>query len=113
VRANPRTGIFVFGSEESTRSHPSVTNCPPSPAPPVGSSTVHLTDPAFGSQATELVHISEAAMVSGGMVDSLVDVVFNDPTLAEAYKVALARSRNGEPQRSPALRGRPVRSSGV
>jgi NAD(P) transhydrogenase len=48
----------------------------------------------FGSQATELVHIGQAVMVSGGTVDSLVDVVFNYPTLAEAYKVAALDAAN-------------------
>lgn len=48
----------------------------------------------FGSQATELVHIGQAVMVSGGTVDSLVDVVFNYPTLAEAYKVAALDATN-------------------
>jgi NAD(P) transhydrogenase len=42
----------------------------------------------FGSQATELVHIGQAIMTTGGTVDHLVDTVFNYPTLAEAYKVA-------------------------
>lgn len=43
---------------------------------------------AFGTGATELVHIGQAVMAHGGRVDFLVDTVFNYPTLAEAYKVA-------------------------
>jgi len=42
----------------------------------------------FGSNATELVHIGQMAIASGGTVEMLVDTVFNYPTLAEAYKVA-------------------------
>jgi NAD(P) transhydrogenase len=42
----------------------------------------------FGTNATEIVHIGQAVMGSGGTVDYLVDAVFNYPTLAEAYKVA-------------------------
>ena len=42
----------------------------------------------FGSGATDLVHIGQAVMGSGGTVDYLVDAVFNYPTLSEAYKVA-------------------------
>lgn len=43
---------------------------------------------AFGSNATELVHIGQTVMGCGGTVDYLVDSVFNYPTLAEGYKVA-------------------------
>ena len=42
----------------------------------------------FGTGATEIVHIGQAVMASGGTVDYLVDTVFNYPTLSEAYKVA-------------------------
>ena len=42
----------------------------------------------FGTDATELVHIGQAVMTTGGTVDHLVDTVFNYPTLSEAYKVA-------------------------
>ncbi len=42
----------------------------------------------FGTGATELVHIGQAIMLSDGVVDTLVDAVFNYPTLAESYKVA-------------------------
>lgn len=43
---------------------------------------------AFGTNATELVHIGQTVMGCGGTVDYLVDSVFNYPTLAEGYKVA-------------------------
>jgi NAD(P) transhydrogenase len=43
---------------------------------------------AFGTGATETVHIGQAVMGAGGTVDYLVHAVFNYPTLAEAYKVA-------------------------
>ena len=42
----------------------------------------------FGSQATELVHLGQAIMTCNGLIDQLVDTVFNYPTLSEAYKVA-------------------------
>jgi NAD(P) transhydrogenase len=42
----------------------------------------------FGSHATELVHLGQAIMTCRGLVDQLVDTVFNYPTLSEAYKVA-------------------------
>jgi NAD(P) transhydrogenase len=42
----------------------------------------------FGTNATELVHIGQAVMGSGGTVEYLVDAVFNYPTFAEAYKDA-------------------------
>jgi NAD(P) transhydrogenase len=49
---------------------------------------------AFGTQATEVVHIGQAVMGLGGTVDFLVDTVFNYPTLAEAYKVAALDATN-------------------
>ncbi|HEX4015969.1 MAG TPA: Si-specific NAD(P)(+) transhydrogenase [Frankiaceae bacterium] len=42
----------------------------------------------FGTNATELVHIGQAIMGTGGTVDYLVNAVFNYPTLSETYKVA-------------------------
>lgn len=41
-----------------------------------------------GDGAAELVHIGLAAMIAGGTLEDLRDIVFNYPTLAEAYKVA-------------------------
>ncbi|HWC37933.1 MAG TPA: FAD-dependent oxidoreductase, partial [Acidimicrobiales bacterium] len=41
-----------------------------------------------GTGATEIVHIGQTVMALGGTVDFLVDMVFNHPTLSEAYKVA-------------------------
>ncbi|MGH3131963.1 MAG: FAD-dependent oxidoreductase, partial [Gaiellaceae bacterium] len=49
---------------------------------------------AFGTGATEVVHIGQAVMGLGGTVDYLVDTVFNYPTLAEAYKVAALNAAN-------------------
>ena len=43
---------------------------------------------AFGTTATELVHIGQTVMGFNGTVDYLVEAVFNYPTLAESYKVA-------------------------
>jgi len=48
----------------------------------------------FGSQATELVHLGQAIMTCNGLVDQLVDTVFNYPTLSEAYKVAALDAAN-------------------
>jgi NAD(P) transhydrogenase len=49
---------------------------------------------AFGSGATELVHIGQAVMALDGTVDYLVGTVFNYPTLAESYKVAALDATN-------------------
>ena len=49
---------------------------------------------AFGSGATELIHIGQAVMGLGGTVDYLVESVFNYPTLAESYKVAALDASN-------------------
>ena len=42
----------------------------------------------IGERASELVHIGQAVMLSGGTVDAFIDMVFNFPTLAESYKYA-------------------------
>lgn len=39
--------------------------------------------------ASELLHIGQLTMNMGGTVNDLVDKVFNDPTLAEGYKMAV------------------------
>ena len=49
---------------------------------------------AFGTGATELVHIGQMLMATGGTVDHLVNAVFNYPTLAESYKVAALDAMN-------------------
>ena len=49
---------------------------------------------AFGTTATELVHIGQTVMGFGGTVDYLVEAVFNYPTLAESYKVAALDATN-------------------
>jgi NAD(P) transhydrogenase len=49
---------------------------------------------AFGTTATELVHIGQTVMGFSGTVDYLVDAVFNYPTLAESYKVAALDATN-------------------
>ncbi len=48
----------------------------------------------FGTDATELVHIGQAFMATGGTIDHIVDTVFNYPTLSEAYKVAALDATN-------------------
>ena len=42
----------------------------------------------IGERATELVHIGQAVVHFGGTVDAFIDMVFNFPSLAEAYKYA-------------------------
>ena len=42
----------------------------------------------IGERATELVHIGQAIIALGGTVETLIDMVFNHPTLAECYKYA-------------------------
>jgi NAD(P) transhydrogenase len=42
----------------------------------------------LGERAAELVHIGQAIMTLGGGVDAFIEMVFNYPTLAEAYKYA-------------------------
>ena len=42
----------------------------------------------IGERATELVHIGQAVMHLGGNVDAFIEMVFNFPSLAEAYKYA-------------------------
>lgn len=42
----------------------------------------------LGDGASELVHIGQTVMMSGGTVEVLRDTVFNYPSLAEAYRVA-------------------------
>jgi NAD(P) transhydrogenase len=42
----------------------------------------------LGQRATEIVHIGQAVLAYGGLIDYFRDTVFNYPTLAEAYKVA-------------------------
>jgi NAD(P) transhydrogenase len=42
----------------------------------------------IGEGASELVHIGQAVMAHGGLIDYFVDTVFNYPTLAECYKTA-------------------------
>jgi NAD(P) transhydrogenase len=42
----------------------------------------------LGDRATELVHIGQALILTGGTVGTLIEMVFNYPTLAECYKYA-------------------------
>ena len=42
----------------------------------------------IGERASELVHIGQAVMVLGGTVETFIEMVFNYPTLGEAYKYA-------------------------
>jgi NAD(P) transhydrogenase len=42
----------------------------------------------IGERATELVHIGQMVVALGGTIDTLIDAVFNFPTLSEVYKYA-------------------------
>ncbi|MEZ4311849.1 MAG: Si-specific NAD(P)(+) transhydrogenase [Polyangiaceae bacterium] len=42
----------------------------------------------IGDRATEIVHIGQSLILCGGTVDTLIDMVFNYPTLSECYKYA-------------------------
>ena len=42
----------------------------------------------IGEQASELVHIGEHVMASGGSIDAFIDAVYNYPSLSELYKYA-------------------------
>jgi NAD(P) transhydrogenase len=48
----------------------------------------------IGEGASELVHIGMMLVQSGGTLDTLVDSVFNYPTLSEAYRVAALDGMN-------------------
>jgi NAD(P) transhydrogenase len=48
----------------------------------------------IGTHATELIHIAQVAMSLGAKIDNLTSLVFNYPTLAEAYKVACLNALN-------------------
>lgn len=43
----------------------------------------------IGETATEIVHIGQTVMAFGGTIDYFRDTVFNYPTMAECYKVAV------------------------
>ena len=42
----------------------------------------------IGDRATEIVHIGQSIIMLGGGVDTLIEMVFNYPTLSECYKYA-------------------------
>jgi NAD(P) transhydrogenase len=42
----------------------------------------------IGDRASELVHIGQTAITTGGTVDTFIEMVFNYPTLAEMFKYA-------------------------
>jgi NAD(P) transhydrogenase len=42
----------------------------------------------LGEEATELIHIAQAVLHTGGTVDEFIDTTFNFPTRADAYKYA-------------------------
>lgn len=48
----------------------------------------------IGSHATELIHLGQMALSFDATIDQLLPLVFNYPTLAEAYKVACLNAHN-------------------
>ena len=42
----------------------------------------------IGDRATELVHLGQSLVMLGGTVETLIEMVFNYPTLSECYKYA-------------------------
>jgi NAD(P) transhydrogenase len=42
----------------------------------------------LGDRATELVHIGQAVITLGGVVETFIEMVFNYPTLSELFKYA-------------------------
>ncbi len=52
----------------------------------------------IGERATELVHVGELAIALGGTLETFIEIVFNYPTLGEAFKYAAydALGRMGE-----------------
>ena len=42
----------------------------------------------IGERASELVHVGQVAITLGGTVETLIETVFNYPTLGETYKYA-------------------------
>lgn len=48
----------------------------------------------IGFEATELIHMGQAVLISKGKLDYFIDTVFNYPTMAEAYKIAALNGFN-------------------
>ena len=42
----------------------------------------------LGEEATELIHVAQAVLHRGGVIDEFIDTTFNFPTRADAYKYA-------------------------
>ena len=42
----------------------------------------------IGERASELVHVGQAVIVLNGTVETLIEMVFNHPTLGETFKYA-------------------------
>lgn len=56
----------------------------------------------LGDGASDLVHIGQSVMMSGGTLEVLRDTVFNYPSLAEAYRVAATNGFDRLRRRGPA-----------
>jgi NAD(P) transhydrogenase len=55
----------------------------------------------LGERATELLHIGQAVMQLGGVVETFIEMVFNYPTLSESYKYAAYRALGELAKRAP------------
>jgi NAD(P) transhydrogenase len=49
---------------------------------------------AIGQGATELIHVGQAVIAFRGAIDYFIENTFNDPTLAECYRVAALDGHN-------------------
>jgi NAD(P) transhydrogenase len=58
-----------------------------------------------GEGATELIHVGEMALLTGGDVDLFIGHIFNFPTLAEGYRVAALDIAKQRPCPQPAAPG--------
>ena len=53
-----------------------------------------LPIPVIGDRAAEIIHIGQVVLTLGATIEYFRDSVFNYPTLAEAYKVAVLDELN-------------------
>ena len=70
---------------------------------------VHLVpgDPArliVGENASELIHVGQAVLYFGGTIDDFISMVFNIPTLGDAYKYAAYDGLQALAKSAPAAR---------
>jgi NAD(P) transhydrogenase len=60
----------------------------------------------LGEGATDLVHLGQASIATGGTAEFFVEQIFNFPTMTEAYRVAafdVMKQRSSSASAPPAL----------